>query len=242
MFALISWGCAGTKWAALALNSHPEIFCVHCANCYFESMTGVRRLDGVEYLRALEAIGTGHRAVGEVHGISRETLPALRDYYGSRLSVAVLVRDPLPRLRSQVVLTRQLNSGAAWDHEYLRLVVRQAGLDPATISYDELSVVHAADMLNRIVEEQHCGPVFTLESLTVSRERLSVFLDHLTQGQVAPTDRWLDHVLALPRQNRHRANGTDALTPREIQIADRIFSHEARECYRGLGYRVPDTL
>jgi len=242
IFAVISWGCAGTKWAALALNSHPDVFCVHSANYYLQSMAQQRLVDGCEYLRVLESIGSGHRAIGEVHGVSRESIAELRAHYGARFSTAILVRDPLPRLRSQVALSRKLQSGAAWDKPYYDRVAQSAGLDPAQLTYEDSTVVHAADMLNRILEERQFGPVFTLESLAQSRTRLSELLLHLTRGRVTPTREWLDHVGTLPAQNQHQAEASAPLTDRELRIADRIFRPEARECYRQLGYHVPVTL
>lgn len=242
MFAVISWGCAGTKWTALALNAHPDVFCVHSANYYLQSMARQRLVDGCEYLRVLESIGAGHRAIGEVHGVSRESVAELRAHYGPRFSTAILVRDPLPRLRSQVALSRKLQSGDAWDKPYYDSVAQNAGLDPAQLSYEDSTVVHAADQLNRILEERQFGPVFTLESLTQSRTRLSELLLHLTRGCAAPTREWLDHVGSLPAQNQHRAEASAQLTDRELRIADRIFRPEARECYRQLGYHVPDAL
>lgn len=239
MFAVISWGCAGTKWTALALNSHPAVFCVHSANYYLHSMAHQRLVDGREYLNLLESIGTGHLAIGDVHGISRESIAEARRHYGSRLAVAVLVREPFSRLRSQVALTRKLRSGSAWDNDYQQSLARQSGLDPTRITYEEASVVHAADMLNRIVEEQFFGPIFTLESLTQSRDQLARLLEFVSAGRALPTRAWLDHVNALPRQNQHRAETPISLTPEELRIVDRIFSPEARECYRALGYEVP---
>src|SRR5262245_29106527 len=78
LFAVITWGCAGTKWLTQALNGHPDIFCVHALRFCLSVRDGVAEsLDDVAVLSAVERMGTGHRAAGEVHGLSRTSVGRL---------------------------------------------------------------------------------------------------------------------------------------------------------------------
>ena len=72
LFCVVSWGCAATQWLANTLNSHPDIFCVHCENQFWERLGGARNLDGWQYLRILGCQSPGSRACGDVHGVSRK--------------------------------------------------------------------------------------------------------------------------------------------------------------------------
>ena len=65
LFAVVSWGCAATRWLAKVLNCHPEILCLHHgigAVASFHSS-----MDSLKYFRVLsmlghEVQGSGRRA------------------------------------------------------------------------------------------------------------------------------------------------------------------------------------
>ena len=104
LFAVVSWGCAATAWLARVLNSHTDVFCVHQANVKWSLFSEAPRLDDVLYMRLIRNLGRGHAAAGDVHGIDRNKIALLREAYGEGFDCAVVVREPLSRLRSQFSL------------------------------------------------------------------------------------------------------------------------------------------
>ena len=237
LFSVVSWGCAGTAWLARALNSHPDVFCVQGANHYLQSMRGIAPMDGLEYMHVLAAIATGHSAVGDVHGISRHLIPELRENYGSIFSVAVLVRDPLPRTRSQLALFKTLPDTATWDLGYVDAIAVQCGRQPDTLTQDDRLKLHAFNMLNNIVDEQATGPVYRIEDLIRNRDSMASLLQHLTCGRLQSPSWWLDYVQQLPALNGHndRSRGDD-LSAADLNLLAQVVTKESKALYRELGY------
>src|SRR5438034_719080 len=52
----------------------------------------------------LASLGHAYLAAGDVHGVSRKEVCTLRTAFGDRFQAVALVRDPLPRLQSQLAL------------------------------------------------------------------------------------------------------------------------------------------
>ena len=239
LFSVVSWGCAGTAWLARALNSHPDVFCVQGANHYLQSMRGIAPLDGLEYMHVLAAIATGHGAVGDVHGISRHLIPELRENYGDVFSAAVLVRDPLPRMQSQLALFQTLPDAAGWDLGYVDAIATQLGRSPGSLTHDDKLKLHAFNMLNNIVEERQTGPIFRIEDLVRSQDSMASLLQQLTAGRLSSPGWWLDYVQQLPSLNAHQhRNRNHGLSRADLDLLSRVVTPEAKELYRELGYAV----
>src|SRR5689334_2918548 len=72
LFGVVSWGCAATTWLGKALNSVPDVLCLHNVRLYLQRFTGVRiPEDEIHYLTGLRRLGVGYSLVGEIHGITR---------------------------------------------------------------------------------------------------------------------------------------------------------------------------
>jgi hypothetical protein len=57
LFAVVSWGCAATKWLAKVLNSHPEILCFHAGNGAVATFHS--SMNSLQYFRVLSHLGDG---------------------------------------------------------------------------------------------------------------------------------------------------------------------------------------
>ncbi len=239
LFALVSWGCAGTSWIARALNAHPDIFCVHAAGTMWKIFAGSPPVDGVEYMRIIGAQGYAHALAGDVHGVSRHTIPALKQEFGPRFAAAVLVRDPLPRMRSQLALMDRLRVHEGWDVGHVDTMARQCGLDPTGWTYPDRLQFHAANMLNAIVEEVTVGPVFRIEDVSRKPESLHALLNHLSGGELACPSWWIEHVLRLKPLNSHTGTLSPAV-PLQVspQLLRTVLRPEAAALYEQLGYSL----
>jgi len=239
LFSVISWGCAGTAWLARALGSHPDIFCLHAANHYWSSMLRQPLADGVDYLNVVVSMGKGFPVIGEVHGVSRELLPAVREWYGNRFQAAVLVREPMRRVLSQINLSRELGSVRHWDPAHLHNIARKAGLDPARQKEAQWVQLHAFEMLNVICEERQIGPVYRIEDLGTDPLAMTSLIRHLSGDTLSVNADWLTHLRAIPPINQHsNHHGLQALDDESRHYLRRIVTDEARDHYRSLGYEV----
>jgi hypothetical protein len=240
LFAVESWGSAGTHWLAHALDTHPQIRCFHAVNGTASLMSGSRRLDGVEYARLLRAHRLGYPVVGDVHGFARTSIEEVKREFGDRFRAAVLVRDPIPRYRSQLALFRTghwrkwTTNGRLWDIDYVKPIARSAGINLRD-NYDEMLVVHAACMLNVILEERDLGPIFRMEDVVSDPDVLRTLVTTLTAGEVEAGAEWAAHAVTLPPLARHA--GGEELTARDLDVLERVVKPDAWAAYRLLGYR-----
>lgn len=216
LFAVVTWGCCGTKWLATTLNAYADIFCTH-------NLPGSLRRAGIQAspeqaMSLLTEAGLGYRAAGDVHGIPRDAVSRLQ---AAGIRVVGLTRDPIPRLQSHLALyenygwSRRLWSGM----EYAK------PLYPAAKTYEELMVVHAVNMLNTIIEELALFPVYRIEGI---RDQWSEFTETLL-GSPA------EGIPAVGRLNSHRRE-PGILDPGLQPIIDAVVKPEAWEAYRRLGY------
>src|SRR5438552_9687347 len=105
LFAVVSWGCAATKWVATTLNAHPQVLCLHNLRFYQECFTPNQpRLTDLPYMNMLQYAGRGYVLAGDVQGIDRANVPLLKEHFGERFRAAAVVRDPHKRLLSQLGL------------------------------------------------------------------------------------------------------------------------------------------
>ena len=242
MFAVISWGCAATTWLARALNGHPDIFCVHAANTDWSVFGGAPRVDGVRYIRLVGRMGYGHIAGGDVHGVSRDQIPLLREEFGCRFESAVVVRDPIQRLQSQYSLYRNRTLNVWGDLKYVDNIAIQAGLDPASLTEDERLMIHGVNMLNSIVAERKAGAIFKSEDLTSNAKALADFVTHITRGKVDAEIDWARQAISLPRL-RSRVNPTEnEFTDWQWNVLRHCVLAEAWEAYEELGYIRPAQI
>ncbi len=243
LFAVVSWGCTATTWLARALNSHPDIFCVHHVNLIWSKIGHAPYLDGLDYLRIICGEGYGHLAVGDVHGICRDKIPAIKAALGDRFACAVLVREPIRRLRSQMGLFEQAHQFGSWDVDYLNEDVIPK-LNLPDHSYLTRLFVHGANCLNGIIYEQKLGPVFTSEALTSQPEALCNFVRYITHEKVESDIDWAIACIKKGKLNVH-INDTQAeqpFLPWQIEVLREVVRPEAWKLYENLGYPKPDFI
>lgn len=243
LFAVVTWGAAATTWLAKALNSHSEVLCFHHCNVEFLKFNPRVVVDGVDYVAMILAAGEGYQAVGDVHGLTRRDIPVLRSTFGDRLSTAVVVREPIARLRT--TLAHFERSGTAHDEryrasvaDYIDGVIDAAGITLPGEDFEHKLFVHAVNMLNAIVDERHLGPVYRAEDVTGDH---SVFVDlvgHLSGGRVAPHPAWVERTLAMRPVNTHDPRDL-RLEPWQTDVLESVVTSEAWDAYAELGYPPP---
>jgi len=239
----VSWGCAGTKWLAKALNTHSEILCVHAGNHFMHRFGKGPRLDGFEYLRVLGAQASGYKAAGDVHGVSRGQVSDLRSRLGNLFGCGILIREPMPRLRSQLALFKRFSYRGWGALEYVDPIAAAAGCNPRLLNVEQRHFFHAASMLNTIVAETGVAPIYRMEDLSSDAERLSVCAKQLTNGAIEFSTSWAEAAIALGKINEHASKAqTPAFDDFERAIIKAVVKHEAWEAYESLGYRTPDFI
>ncbi|MGH7048671.1 MAG: hypothetical protein ACREE2_20040 [Stellaceae bacterium] len=238
VFSVISWGCAATGWLAYTLNSHPDIYCVHAANVFWSRLGEQRYIDGISYLRIIGSQGYAYKAAGDVHGVSREAVAALRKEFGEDFGCAVVVRDPLPRLRSQLALFEALNyDRRSWgDLEYVDGVCRNSGLNPERLSDERRFFVHGVNMLNAVTDEASTARVYRSEDLTSVPGKLRQFALEITNHNVSVSKEWAEEAVARRPINAHVSCSARQFDRWQRHVIQSVVTPEAWEIYRSLGY------
>jgi hypothetical protein len=242
LFAVVTWGCAATEWLAHHLNECPGIFCAHAANNLWNKFAGADWLSGLEYLEVIGMQGHAALAAGDVHGVARTDIPDIKNKYGERFNAAVVVRDPLPRLRSQLGLFSRYAQFRAWDSTYLQNMFPDIIKALPTRSYEELLFLHGANMLNAIVEEIAVGPFFRMEDITTDRQRLAALVEHLTGGAVVAPESWLDSAVKSSRTNSHVGSASHVFSDWQVEVLRKAVRPDAIELYCRLGYEVSNPI
>jgi hypothetical protein len=241
LFAVISWGCAATAWLAAILNRHPDIYCVHEANLSWHVLGNCPRLDGVPYLRIIGSQGHACIAAGEVHGVSRHLVPECRRTWGDKFNAAVVVREPIPRLQSQLALYQEFEGLQVWDIHYLDGILSRTGIVLAPGDYPSRLFVHAANMLNAILDEREVGKIYRSEDLTSNGQALGEFVEEITRGKVSPASAWLEDIIQTGKVNSHAGrNPRRELDDWQIDVIRKVVDPRAWEMYEALGYTRPD--
>jgi hypothetical protein len=238
LFAIVSWGAAATNWLAARLNDCPGIFCVHSSNEFWAQFADARMLDGINYMRLIGMLGSGAQAAGDVHGITRHDVPLIREAFGEeRFRSAVLVRDPMARLRSQLGLFKRYAEVSTWDVSYLKDKFADVARTLPSGSYEDWLFVHGVNMLNNIVqEEEMAGPLFRMEDLTTKPEALISLVDHLTGGEVEAPKEWAETAIVSSATNRHASQESLTFTDWQKRVFEAVVEPRAIELHRELGY------
>ena len=241
LFAVISWGCAATSWVATVLNRHPDIYCVHAANLSWHVLGNSEKLDGVPYLRIIGSQGHAHRAAGSVHGLSRLLVPECRRSFGEAFNAAVVVREPVARMHSQLALHQDFEDLEAWNVDYVEGILSRTGIRLAPEDYQSRLFVHAANMLNAIVEEREVGKIYRCEDLTSDSEVLGGFIEEITRGKVSPDSAWLRSAIETRNVNVHASRHPQRnLDDWQMDVIRRVVNPGAWEIYESLGYARPE--
>lgn len=243
VFAVVSWGCAATSWLATALNRHPDIYCVHAANHTWHVLGNSERLDGVPYLRIIGSQGYAHLAAGCVHGVSRHLIPECRRNFGDKFSATVVVREPMLRIYSQLALFREAEGFEPWNLEGMDCVMSGRGLTLDLNDYRSKFFVHAANMLNAILEEWDVGQIYRSEDLTQDPEVLGDFVERITGGKVSPGTEWLQSAIEAEPINVHAGKYPHELLDEwQSDVIRKVVDPRSWEVYEELGYPRPEFV
>ena len=243
VFYVVSWGCAATAWLATVLNRHPDIYCVHAANHAWHVLGNGEKLDGARYLRIIGSQGHAHIAAGGVHGMSRLAVPECRRAFGNKFNAAVVVREPLSRMRSQIALHRDFEGLQVFDLAYLDAVLDRTGIAIEPGDYQSRLFVHAANMLNAVLEEREVGKIYRSEDLTSDPDVLGEFVEEITRGKVSPDSQWLNSAIETKKVNVHAGlHPRRELDDWQIEVIRRVVDPRAWDIYESLGYARPDFV
>jgi hypothetical protein len=198
-------------------------------------------LDGLTYLRIIGSQGNTCIAAGDVHGISRHQIPELRRTLGHGFNAAVVVRDPLPRLDSQLALFRRFQDYEVWDLDYVDAVISRSGIVLQADDYRTRFFVHAANMLNEILGEVELGTVYRSEDLTSRVDVVGAFVEDITRGRVSPDSAWLQSVIQIGKINVHASPRQHRpLSDWQMYVIGKVVDRRSWEIYESLGYSHPE--
>lgn len=199
-------------------------------------------MDGVDYMKLLACQGYAHRAAGDVHGLQVEMIPRVESAFGERFGCAVVVREPMARLASQVALFQRLSYSRGWNVDYVADFTDGRVVLPDD-SYQSKLFVHGVNMLNNILRERTVAPVYRCEDLTSNAERLGGFVDQITRGRVGWDEDWARRAVGGERLNSHVTPGS---AEREMDFDDwqaavivACVEPTAWDAYETLGYERP---
>lgn len=242
---MISWGCAATHWLARALNSHADIFCVHAGNFTWHQHGRAPYLDGPEYLRVIGALGTSYAVAGDVHGIDIRTIKETREVFGDQFGCAIVVREPIARLQSQLALFRANLQTRGWNVDHVQHFINRGVVLPVD-NYETRLTLHGIWMLNSIIGEHPVAKVWRCEDLTTKANVLAEFATYITGGAVPIDLSWASAAVGSPRVEQHvstdRRAGYPLFDDWQIEALRKIVEPKAWELYSELGYPLPDFL
>jgi hypothetical protein len=204
----------------------------------------VDALADYKYLQCLRHLGTGYLLAGDVHGIPITTVPVLRDWFGDRIHTAAVVRHPEKRLLSQLRLFEEFDfSEQAWGKlDYIAGLTGFDKISHLVTGRERHCFVHAANMLNNVIEEhRHCR-VFRSEDLTTDPQAFGTFISHISGATVTATDEFVSIVMSRRRINAHRGtgiNGDRIAAEWQRAILRAIVKPEAWTLYQQFGYELP---
>ena len=238
VFSIISWGSAATRWLGVVLNSHPRVLCLHESNQAFARRGA--KLDDLSYMEVIEKLGAGHLLAGDIHGLDRKSIPALRERFGDRFRSAVVVRDPLQRaISSQRFWTERQRT---YDTQYL-FDARYAPIHKYLKTRSDEFFAHALRYANAIVEESTVGPIFRCEDLTTAPAAVWKLIAILSNGVILP-----DPVLEkyIFRDDKIGIHGSATkqpyvITPAHCEMYEVLVEEPARALYHELGYTATPT-
>ncbi len=244
VFAVVSWGCAATNWIAKVLNSHPEIFCVHAGNFFWQTFGNAPSVDGVEYLEIIALQGSASIATGDVHGVSRDSIADLQHHFGDNFRAAIVIREPIPRLLSQLALFDKFAKFRTWDIGHIDQVIRELELELPNESYETKLFVHGVTMLNAITEECEIAEVYRSEDLTSNATHLTGFASNLVGAKVELTHEWAEVCIRMRKVNSHRGqtSKTRSLQDWQLKVINKVVLPESWRLYEEYGYQTPEFV
>ncbi len=247
LFAVISWGASATLWLSKTLNMHPEIFCVHAMNEIWtklqkKSIIGsLSKIDGFEYLRIVSILGSGFKLAGDVHGVSRNHVPFLREILGEKFNAVVVIRDPMNRLKSQFALFKKFEKFRSYDINYVKKIIKNKKISMPQNNYENKLFIHGVNMLNAIKDEVNVGEVFKSEDLTSDTSSLKSLIDEISRGKLSTDDDLLHKMIQTEPINPHKKNEIE-FSEWQISVIKNVVDEESWDLYSKFGYKKPDFI
>jgi hypothetical protein len=96
--------------------------------------------------------------------------------------------------------------------------------------------VHAANMLNAIVDEISVGPVFRMEDLTQDAAALRGALEHLSAGEISPRLEWAREWTSPGSAKNKHSDRPRALEAWQLDVLRAVVKPEAIRLYGSFGY------
>jgi hypothetical protein len=194
-------------------------------------------------MRLVSSAGYAHALAGDVHGVSRHHVPALKEAFGSRFQAAIVVRDPIPRLFSLMALFERLDEFDVWRGNigYIDEVLAQRGVILPANDHPHRLFAHGVNLLNTIAEEASIARVFRSEDLTARADTLLELVDWCSNGHLGPDAEWAAAAVRTPPVNRHLRT-QPALQDWQVEVLRRLVSENTWGHYESLGYSRPGFL
>jgi len=179
-------------------------------------------------------------AAGDVHGVDWRTIPNIKEVFGETFRSAVVIREPITRLRSQMALFDAFKAFRSWDLYDMDALVERLHIDLPADDYATKLFVHGARMLNAIHEEVHVGPVYRAEDLTTDADTLMQLAHHLSAGKAREMPAWARQAIEVTKTNSHvsRRGPTD-LQDWQIAVIKKCVPKETWDLYEHFGYETP---
>lgn len=235
LFAVVSWGATATHWLFRVLNAHPKIFCFHHLLSSI-NMTKRLEMNPIEYMTTIAHSGAGFQLAGDVHGIELEWLPKMHARWPDRFRAAIMVRNPVQRVRSAYALWDNklgVNSGV----DILKPDCSQEKGEEADAKEREL-FTHFMTLINRISEERKYGHIYLMEKLTTDLEELNLLLGHLTEGELKfeSDDDLFEHGPGHMKKKDSPEEAFTSLPEWQREMFVQLLTPKARWSYEDLGY------
>lgn len=243
------WGAAGSQWLSRVLNAHPDILCIHTPK--FPRIDGSDRRDVIDVLAHFFLSDEyAHPYVGFTHGVSIDWKEQIEERFTGLLTSFVLVRHPVPRVRSVIALYRAHSRvlGEAWKDEtvasWMPILDEYHSVIPGSVRLDFrfLSFLYGCKMVTAIDQEQGTGyRIFRVEDLSSHSEALPDLIEHVGADPDLLPKETLDHVRALVVGS----HAGSRRSPREIwrawatnwkTVYDSVISESIVDGYEALGY------
>lgn len=247
LFAVISWGASATLWLSKTLNMHPEIFCVHAMNEIWtklqkKSIIGsLSKIDGFEYLRIVSILGSGFKLAGDVHGVSRNHVPFLREILGEKFNAVVVIRDPMNRLKSQFALFKKFEKFRSYDINYVKKIIKNKKISMPQNNYENKLFIHGVNMLNTIKDEVNLGKIFKMEDLASDTSSLKSLIHEISKEKLTIDDELLSKMISKKSVNPHKANEIEFSTW-QISVIKNVVDEKSWDLYSKFGYKKPDFI
>lgn len=167
LLTVISWGSAASHWLTRTLNELQGLFALHSSRLTLRGLVAAD-LDDVTYMKLIGEFASGSRTAGDVHGVDRYSVEHLNREFGEHIHCYFLVRDPIPRLKSQLAHSECLQfrphaeiSDTSKRYPELDTIIPEK-------TYENYAFANACNMLNAIADEMKVGPIFGMEDIIAS--------------------------------------------------------------------------